>query len=424
MLCGRSLPLSLRARFKLWEQGPSGRFLVLLDQSIYTGTNFSLTALLALLAGVLPLGHYAIIASIAALLSSVFVGLVLDPLIVFASAPAARRVRFALLKLSAAISMTALAVAVGLEILNRLFVLPALADIAFATVIFAGQSVVLCHKRNAYINGQVLSSLYSSIRYAAAAFLVVALVWLVAAVEVWTVVVAIGAASCASSLVWFRSILRIPTRVLTYLMKAPGLVRYALWSSVISVPSAVAVQSIYWIADVQAGRLAVGQIKVLEQLMVPFVQIMQMLSLPDQVAASKAFSRGDVSELIALSGRRTGQQLKYCLLYCLGLVAFLSAAQGITVQAVPLTAAIIYSVCVIAQSVAIPRNVVLRAARRPKFIAFGYVVMVMVMIVSGILAVPSTVIGAVAALSCAWAANVFVLQLGQNSLIRAHGLKA
>ena len=402
-----------------FDFGRRARLVTLGDQALYSGTNFLLAISLAALAGMEALGHFALIISVSAFLHSVYVGVILEPLTVFASETKQKRLRTIYAHVAAVITLGALAFGGMLLWLGEAAGLAYVTDIALGFVVFGGQSTVLCGKRSLLMRGNVVGSALVSALYFAGAAAVAIYFYATDSFDEYGVVGAIVAASVlASGKWWLRSILR--RCGLDEFRRAVGVVReYTLWTVLTSLPASVSLYGIYWIAEFAASRDVVGLLKLCEQLLTPFFQIAMTMSMLDQIESAREYESADHSQVALRLARRTKSYQLLAAGYVIVLViaVFVYHWIGGQITAGFLPALLLYCVIPFLYAYSIPRNVAAKARRRPEFNALAYSGMALTVILVGVLWLPGQLAGLVAVLALGWCVNATILSFKVSGML-------
>lgn len=392
--------------------GARGRLVALLDQAIYTGSNFVVTMSLAAAVGVGALGRYALISSVSSLTLGLLASVTLDPMTVFGSHSGGRRVRAACTKESASIGLCLVLAACCAFGAARYAGWEKSVDLSLGLLLCGSQYCVLSRKRTLYIETRVGRSTVVSAVYAAGMSLIVvpALATKRLSVEIAVLAVLVGATLASGN--WVRRCVGLRVRALQTLRRTDGFYKYILSSSGTSVSGVLAYQGIYWVGALTGGLILVGRVKLIEQLALPFSQILIMLSLPDQVLSSRDFAQSRFEAIEQRIARRTRTYMAGAFAYSLLLLAVVVAWEWSHHSKELLSPAIAaYGLVLILQSASYPRLTAMRAQRRPYVIGGAYVAMGICLVLGGVLLHPATSVLLVLLLAAAWATNLLVLQL-------------
>lgn len=385
------------------------------DQAIFSGTNFVLTVLVALSGNMSELGTYALVSSAATLLLGVAQSMSVDPMTVFFAGDAhsgARRVVESILN---ACCIIVIVVSVGYLTIVGWSAKSIGHVIALGVALAAMQIVVLARKRTYYIEGQVRGAVRVSAMYMLGALGGATIAFVcgrapntifVAGCVLIGFLVSSGAWSIRAASAW-RSRDALPK----------GWHEYSASSLLVSIASSIGLQGFYWIGVRTAGLEVVGSVKVVEQMMMPLVFTLTMLSLPDLVESSQDFSNGRIASIRHRCRRRSSQFSLVAAVY----VAFLIMAVWVASSlwrshshggAPAVVAVLVFGACVVIQAISVPRLTSLRAIRSPKWILCGYMCMAAGVMTAGATIRPTTVVGVVALLTVGWLSNLFVLEYG------------
>ncbi len=293
------------------------------------------------------------------------------------------------------------------------FGLAGAALVSLALLLCGAQYAVLARKRLFYVSGRIGRSLVMSVAYFASV-----MVWtgIAVAFRRATVLTGVGAIATGSLLVagpWVWRSMRIDVRVREVYLREPGVLRYVGGALITSLSGSTALQSIYWVGALTAGVAVIGQIKLIEQIVLPYSQLLLMLSLPDQVQSARDYAQLNGRRVIDRMHRRTRHFVLGAGMYCMAAVAATAIWQHVRGTGATLVfSVLLYGACVVLQAAAYPRLTVLRAYRRPLVSAAAYWIMGVCVLIGGLIFRPATAIELVGLLVCAWALNLLALQGG------------
>ncbi len=399
------------------------RLIALVDQVLYAGTNFTLTILLAVLSDIEALGRYTLIASVSALLHSLFVGFVLEPLTIFGSGKSDARVRDVYSHLAAVTGALVFVVGVLLFWASSQSSNEYIRFIALGFILFASQSAVLCAKRIAVIERGVRASALVSTRYAFGAFVTAMTLAVFIEYNERALVFAFFVGGIVSAGGWLPSSIskRFSSRELLNLFS--NVRRYTVWTVVSSVPAAVSMHGIFWIAELTADRAIVGQLKLCEQLIIPLGQIFMTMNLLDQIESATEF-RADNKKLIRDRVRaRTWAYLKLAAGYSAVVLTSVVAVRQFGADIVDgfVVALAVYCASTLFNAFSVPRNVAAKASRRPEHVAIAYFLMSVTICVIGFAWQPSTPAGLALVLLAGWIVHAISLQASFVALVTRPG---
>ncbi len=192
---------------------------------------------------------------------------------------------------------------------------------ALAVLLCAAQYAVLARKRLLYVSGSLSAAWPSPSRYFATV-----MVWtgIAVAFRRATVLTGVGAIATGALLVagpWVWRSMRIDVRVREVYLREPGVLRYVGGALITSLSGSTALQSIYWVGALTAGVAVIGQIKLIEQIVLPYSQLLLMLSLPDQVQSARDYAQLNGRRVIDRMHRRTRHFVSGAGMYCMAAVA-------------------------------------------------------------------------------------------------------
>ncbi|MEL6870050.1 MAG: hypothetical protein AAFO81_09645 [Pseudomonadota bacterium] len=391
------------------------RLIALIDQVFYAGTNFGLTMLLVVLANIETLGRFALVASVSALLHSVFVGVVLEPLTVFGSHENEHRVRAVYSHFGSLVSFVCLFFAGLLYLIGQDGYIGVF---ALGLAMFGAQSAVLCGKRIALIENGVLGSLVISVRYALGAVAVSAAAFFCCGYDERSLVAAVILASILACGYWWARALWERASIQDFLNVASKVRSYTTWTLASSVPSSVSAHGVYWIAEVASTQAVVGLLKLCEQLVMPLGQLLMTMSILDQIESAAEFraeKRTAVQDRITV---RTWAYMKLTALYFACLAAGLLAYSVIIgrVSAGFMVALCVYGLIALLNAFSIPRNVAAKACRRPDFVATAYLLTSVTICVVGFSWKPDGLVHLTLILLLGWVVHAASLQRSVSSL--------
>ncbi|MDJ0699522.1 MAG: hypothetical protein QNJ07_06660 [Woeseiaceae bacterium] len=399
------------------------RLIALADQVLYAGTNFTLTILLAVLSDIEALGRYALVASVSALLHSLFVGFVLEPLTIFGSGKSDARVRSVYSHLAAVTGALVFVVGILLLWASSQSSTEYIRFIALGFILFASQSAVLCAKRIAVIERGVKASALVSIRYSLGAFSTAMILAVSVGYSEKALVFAFFVAGMVSAGGWLLSSIRKRFSSRELLSIFSDVRRYTVWTVISSVPAAVSTHGIFWIAELTADRAIVGQLKLCEQLIIPLGQIFMTMNLLDQIESATEF-RANNSDLIRARVRaRTWAYLKLAVGYSAAVLASVMAIRQFGADIVEgfVLALAVYCASSLFNAFSVPRNVAAKASRRPEHVAIAYFLMSVTICVIGFAWQPSTPTGLALVLLAGWIVHAISLQASFVALVARPG---
>jgi hypothetical protein len=263
--------------------------------------------------------------------------------------------------------------------------------VSLALLLCAAQYAVLARKRLFYVSGRIARSLAMSVVYFASVTVLTGIAAAFGRATVFTGVGAIAAGSLLAAGPW--AAVRYRRQGREVYLRQEGVLRYVGGALVTSVSGSTALQSIYWVGALTAGVAVIGQIKLIEQIVLPYSQLLLMLSLPDQVQSARDYAQ--------LNGRRVADRMQlrtrhFALgagLYCLVAVAATATWQHVRGTGAALVLPVLlYGACLVLQAAAYPRLIALRAYRRPLVSAGAYWIMGLCVLIGGLLFRPATAV--------------------------------
>ena len=389
------------------------RAVALLDQSLYAGTNFALTMLLVWLTELEVLGYFALIASISALLHSLYVGFILEPMTVYGSESSARSIRIVYSHVSALSCVSCLLLAALLYVASADVASDYIRIAALGCALFAGQGVVLCAKRIRVIERGVKASLLISLRYAVAALTVAATLAYFGIYNESSLVVTILVASLVAAGDWLAVSLTRRCSISEFVEVVALVKKYTSWTLVASIPATLSTHGIFWIAEIASDRTVIGQLKLCEQLLIPLGQVLKSMSLLDQIESAADYSASNQRSVLERLRTRTWSYIRLTSMYALAVIFFVIGF-GAVVDSITdgfLSTFALYCVTALIAAYSVPRNVVAKACRKPEIVASAYILMAATIWLIGLIWRPDGVLQLVSVLIVGWIAHAITLQL-------------
>jgi hypothetical protein len=388
--------------------------LTLIDQGLFTGANFVLALLLTLDSGVTETGDYALVSSVAVLLHSLFSGAVTEPMTIYGAASAAARLRLSYAKVASVFTGTLLMAGAAGYVCALVLNIRLLVNLSLGFALFACQAVVLCHKRYLYLVGRPREAVKVSARYAAVSVTAAAFASACYRFGVQELAAVLLIGSVVSSLGWASRVFTATIPIGVAASRAWEQRRFAIWLILSGIPSTIATQAIYWIADMRSSKEVVGRLKVFEQLAAPGQQVVSAVTIADQVECAAEAERG-ATQLFTAKTRRNALQYACVAALFIPLALLLAWVLGTRrpdIGVVAGLALLVYLLGLVAQSWSAAWNVAARVIRAPEVVAAGYFVMAIVVIATAMLIPSPTLTGFAAIVALGWVGQALTIWIG------------